>query len=314
MSALKLLGLSEQEIQRTSYSPQQTQTMDAFSFKWAKRDTYESDAVKQKAKDWLIERYCQGNAANLEKLLGESPKIILDAGCGSGFSGLLFFGDYLKKHHYLGVDISEAVGVAKTRFEEVGIQGDFIKRSLTDLDFIPDASLDVIFSEGVLHHTDSTEKSLKYLAKKIKKDGVFMFYVYVKKAPIREFTDDYIREAIRPMSDEEAWEKLKPLTELGIKLGELGINLTIDQDIEVLGIKKGNYDLQRFFYWNICKMFYRPDFSLEEMNHVNFDWFRPLNCQRHTPEEIQQWCKEAGLVVEDMNVQEAGITVVAKKQ
>jgi hypothetical protein len=49
------------------------------------------------------------------------------------------------------------------------------------------------------------------------------------------------------------------------------------------------------------------------MNHANFDWFRPLNCHRHTPDELRAWCAACGLQVEHMDVQEAGITVVAVK-
>jgi arsenite methyltransferase len=316
MGALQLLGLSEKNISLHTHSEAQEQTKDTFAFKWAKRDTYESEEVKKNAYQWLLERYCKGTEHNLQTILaeGNTEKIILDAGCGSGFSGLLLFNEHLKKHHYLGVDISDAVWLAKTRFEEAGISADFVKSSLMNLDFIPNESIDIIFSEGVLHHTDSTELSLKYLATKIKKGGLFMFYVYAQKAPIREFTDDYVREQLRSLSDEEAWEKLKPLTDLGTKLGQLGIQLTIDQNVDVLGIKKGTYDLQRFFYWNICKMYYRPEYSAEEMNHVNFDWFRPLNCQRHTPEQIRTWCQEAKLDIEHINIQEAGITVIARKK
>ena len=49
------------------------------------------------------------------------------------------------------------------------------------------------------------------------------------------------------------------------------------------------------------------------MNHINFDWFRPLNCHRHTPEEVKGFCDRAGLEIEHFNVQEAGITIVARK-
>ena len=51
-----------------------------------------------------------------------------------------------------------------------------------------------------------------------------------------------------------------------------------------------------------------------ELNHINFDWFRPLNCHRHTREEILTWCAEADLDILHLNVQDAGITVVAQKQ
>lgn len=140
-----------------------------------------------------------------------------------------------------------------------------------------------------------------------------MFYIYAKKGPIREFVDDYIRERIRNLSDDEAWEKLKPLSKLGKVLGDLGIQIEIDENIDLLGIAKGKYDLQRFFYWHVAKLYYDRGYSLDEMNLVNFDWYRPLNAHRHSPEEVRGWCEELGLSIDRMHVEEAGITVIARK-
>lgn len=316
MSAVKRLGINVGNLQKSdNYSEAQIQTKNAFSFKWAKRNTYESDASKNNSKRWLFERYCGNEPGKLDHWLADGPKIILDAGCGSGYSAMLFFGDHLKSHDYLGIDISEAVTIAEERFQEAGYPGDFIKMNFLELP-IADNSIDLIFSEGVLHHTDSTEQSIKFLANKLRRGGKgrFLFYVYAKKAVIREFTDDYIRSHFQYLNDEEAWNALESLTKLGIALGKMNSELEVPEDIPVLEIKKGTYDLQRFFYWNICKMYYHPDFSLEEMNHINFDWFRPMNCHRHTPGEIKKWCLEAELKIEHMDVQEAGITVIAVKK
>lgn len=314
MSALKKLGLNHLDLEvPQQYSETQVQTKDTFSFKWARRETYESEAFQANSRRWLFERYCEGDQNRLSEWLAGGRKIILDAGCGSGYSALLFFGEHLKEHDYLGIDISEAVEVAKERFRAAGYPGDFLRMSLMDLP-LPEGSVDLIFAEGVLHHTDSTEAAIKGLARHLKPGGRFLFYVYAKKAVVREFTDDYIRQQLSPLSDEEAWEALKPLTKLGIALGELKITVDVPEDIPLLGIRQGKIDLQRFFYWNICKVFYRSEFSLEEMNHINFDWFRPLNCHRHTPDEIARWCKETGLAIEHQKVEEAGITIVAVKQ
>lgn len=314
MSVIKRLNI-EVPFFKEINSFNQKQTKDSFAFKWAKRDTYESEAVKKAGKEWLLERYFGNNEDHLVEFLNgdNKRKIILDAGCGSGYSALLLFGDLLKDHDYLGVDISEAVNIAKERFLERDIKADFIQSDLMQLDFIPDSSIDIIFSEGVLHHTDSTEKALKYVATKLKKDGYFLFYVYNKKSVIREFTDDYIREQLLPLDDEAAWKKLEPLTKLGKVFGDLNINIEIPEDIDLLEIKKGPINLQRFFYWNICKLYYRSDYNLDEMNHINFDWFRPLNCHRQTSEQVKQWCIEAGLEIQRFDIQESGITVVAKK-
>jgi SAM-dependent methyltransferase len=267
--------------------------------------------MRDTARDWLVERYCGGDQGLLDRWLEGGRKKILDAGCGAGFSAMLLFGDHLRHHDYVGIDISEAVEVARERFREAGYPGTFMRRDLLDVPF-EDGTLDVIFSEGVLHHTDSTERALKTLAPKLRAGGRFLFYVYARKAVVREFTDDLVRAALRPLSDEDAWKALEPLTRLGIALGELGVDVDVPEDIPFLGIKAGRVDIQRFFYWNVCKTFYRPDFTSEEMNHINFDWFRPLNCHRQTPEEVSQWCSEANLEIERMDVQEAGITVVAR--
>ena len=312
MGAIERLGISITGDADAAISPEQAQTQQTFGFKWNRRDTYESEAMRSTARQWLIERYCGGDETVVAQWLAGDRKIILDAGCGAAFSALLLFDGALCDHDYLGIDISDAVSVARERFKQAGLPGDFLQVGLFEAP-IPDDSVDIIFSEGVLHHTDSTERAIKHLARKLRPGGRFLFYVYAKKAVIREFTDDHIRDALRPLSDEEAWTALEPLTKLGQSLGALNVTLTVPEDIPFLGIKRGEVDLQRFFYWNICKLFYRPAFTLDEMNHINFDWYRPLNCHRQTPEEVRLWSEEAGLAIERMDVQEAGITVVARR-
>lgn len=301
-----------------SISENQQQTEDTFGYKWKKRETYESPTVQSEWRRWLLEKYFDNDVSKLENLLAEEAsdgakiKKILDAGCGSGGSGLLLFGDLLRTHRYFGVDISPATKVAEQRFAERGIPGTFEQ---CDLNSIPErfGQFDVIFSEGVLHHTDSVERAIEKLSRRLKPSGVFMFYVYVKKAPIREFTDDLIREAIAPLNNEDAWKALEPLSKLGKTLGNLNIDIEIEEDIPYLGIEKGKHNLQRLFFYKICKAYYRPEYSIDEMNHINFDWFRPMNCFRHKPEEVEGFCKSAGLAIERMHVGQSGITIIARK-
>ncbi len=289
----------------------QEQTKEAFGFKWQKRDTYESPAVKKASREWLLKRYFGGVAEGVGQLLRPGATV-LDAGCGSGFSALLLFGQALSACRYLGVDISTAVDVARQRFQEEGVAGEFLQADLMDLPF-RGPTFDVIFSEGVLHHTDSTERAIKYLAGFLNPGGTFLFYVYNKKGPIREFVDDYVRDHLRPMDDQQAWDALMPLTKLGEALGRLQIEVDVPEAIPFLGIPKGKIDVQRLFYWHILKAYYRPDWSLDEMNHVNFDWYRPANCHRQTPDQVRAWCAESGLRVDRMTIEEAGITVVSTR-
>ena len=140
-----------------------------------------------------------------------------------------------------------------------------------------------------------------------------MFYVYRTKGPVREFTDDYIRDKLQSMTPEQGWAAMIPLTKLGKALGELDIEIDIPERIDLLGVPAGRINIQRFFYWHVLKSFYRPEMSLDEMNHLNFDWYAPKNAHRQTPQEVRQWCGDLGLSIEHESVEEAGITMIARK-
>jgi SAM-dependent methyltransferase len=291
----------------------QGQTEKTFGFKWQKRDTFQSDTVVAAAVEWCVQRY-----GAIEKILcllpaTEHKPIVLDAGCGAGHTGLNFLRPVRTQIRYLGVDISQAVDVAVQDAAKSDFDAAFLQADLTRLP-LPPCSVDVIYSEGVLHHTDSTAGALRALAPLLRRGGLFLFYVYRTKGPIREFTDTYVREKLQSMAPAEAWAALLPLTKLGKALGELGIEIDIREPIELLGIPAGRIDIQRLFYWHVMKAFYRPDYTLDEMNHVNFDWYAPKNAHRQTPEQVRQWCAEAGLDILRERVEEAGITIVARRE
>lgn len=291
-------------------SEAQQQTEETFGFKWKKRDTFETGLPKQMRR-WLTEKY--GDIVNEEWFMSYGNKaVVIDAGCGAALSALALFGEALGRIRYVGVDVSTAVDVAKERFSEHGANAVFIQSDLNALP-IPKKAADVIFSEGVLHHTDDTKKALASLLPYLKDGGRIVFYVYREKGPIREFTDDHIREKLQSMSQQDAWEAILPLTKLGIALGELDVDIDVPEDVDVLGIPKGKINVQRLFYWHVFKAMYRTDISFNEMQHINFDWYAPKNAHRHTIEEVRAWCDEFGLEIEHENVEMAGISIIAKK-
>jgi arsenite methyltransferase len=291
----------------SAISSAQQQTSDTFGFKWQQVHTYTSDAYETQVRDWLLSRY--GNAAD-DLLNGQ---VMLDAGCGATVSARMVFGDALKRVKFIGADVSASVDVARQMMSDNGYPAAFIQCDLNMLP-LPPQSVDVIFSEGVLHHTDSPRDSLLNLAKLLKSGGTMLFYVYRKKGPIREFTDDYIRDILQELSPKEAWEAVMPLTKLGEALGKLNCEVEIPEDIKLLDIPAGKINIQRLFYWHVFKAFYRPELSLEEMNHINFDWYAPKNSYRQTEQEVRQWCSDAGLDITREVIEEAGITIIAKKR
>lgn len=292
-------------------SAAQSQTRDAFSFKWAKRDTFEG-AVVDHVRSWALQRYGDVVREPWFAPAGDKP-ILLDAGCGAGLTAMALFAGAFDRIRYLGVDLSDAVDVARTRFAEHGLPGAFLQADLNDLP-LPENAVDFVFSEGVLHHTDDTERALARVCRHLKPGGRIMFYVYRRKGPIREFTDDYIREKLQAMTPDEGWQALMPLTKLGKVLGDLNLQIDVPESIDLLEIPAGRIDLQRLFYWHVFKAFYRPELSLQEMNNFNFDWYAPKNAHRHSLEEVRAWCARLSLVIERERVEEAGMTIIAQKR
>ena len=296
---------------RTASTASQAQTAAAFGFKWQQRESFESETVLRLTREHVTDRYGQIATADWWADSGPNP-LVIDAGCGAGLTALAMLEPIFPRIHYLGIDISDAVDVAAERFRERGLPAAFMQADYTDLP-LPDGIAMFVLAEGTLHHTDDTRNAFHKVARLVAPGGRFGFYVYRRKAPIREFTDDYIRERFQKMTPEQAWEAMKPLTRLGIALGELGVEIEVPEDIELLGIPAGRHDVQRLFYWYVCKAYHRPEFTFEENNHVNYDWFAPTNAHRHTEQELHTWCEEAGLSIEREVVQPAGITIVARR-
>jgi arsenite methyltransferase len=293
-------------------STAQAQTRDSFSFIWSNKDRFQSDESLAMLGEWYRSMYGDVADAAWWSEYGASP-LLVDAGCGAGLSAVGLFGDRLRRVRYLGLDVSTAVEQAAARMARRRYPAAFVQTNLMTAP-LKDGSVDVIFSQGVLHHTDSTEAAIKALAPKLRPGGRFMFYVYRRKGPIREFTDDYVRAKLQTMTPQQAWDAMMPLTKLGKLLGDLNIEIDVPEPIDLLEIPAGRINLQRLIYWHVFKAFHHERWSLDELNHINLDWYMPANAHRQTPEQVRAWCAEAGLAIEREHLQESGITVIARRQ
>ena len=207
-----------------------------------------------------------------------------------------------RRNEFVGVDISAAIDAACERLG--GIEGtSFVQADVLALPFRP-ASFDLVFSEGVLHHTPSTEAAFKALVALLRPGGEIMVYVYRRKAPAREFVDDYVRERIAGLPPEEAWDPLRPLTRLGQALAELETEVEVPEDVELLGIPKGVLRRPAARLLALREAVLEPDMTFEENNHVNFDWYHPRYAHRHTEDEVRGWFD--GLRARSREVRRAG--------
>ena len=292
----------------------QGQTQSSFGFKWTKRDSFGSEGMQNELHGWLLDRYGFASGDEMREFFASRGRT-LDAGCGAGFATSAWMRDGWNDRRG-GVGRRRHLGRDRRRARAAGSGSPArtsCRRTCSSLPFRPE-SFDVVFSEGVLHHTPSTERALKALVPLLRPGGELMVYVYARKAPIREFTDDYVRDRLADLSPAEAWEALRPLTKLGQALAELETEIDVPEDVPLLGIKAGRYDVQRLVYWNIAKLFWNAEMTFEENNHLNFDWYAPRYAWRQTEDEVRRWYEESELEVTRFHVHEAGFTVRGVKR
>ena len=138
-------------------------------------------------------------------------------------------------------------------------------------------------------------------------------YVYKEKSLLRELADLHIRKKTTNMKFKECYNFSRAITLLGRSLSRLNVKFSIKEDIPLLNIKKGRYDLQRFIYWYFLKCFWNEEWGLNKSIMTNFDWYHPKNAYRYKSEEIKKWLKEENLKKINFYVDEAGISIRVKK-
>jgi len=100
---------------------------------------------------------------------------VLEIGCGLGTDGAQFAE---AGADYTGVDLTEAaVELARRRFELFNLPGSFQTADAENLAF-PDASFDLVYSHGVLHHTPETEKAIQEIHRVLRPGGRAVVMLY----------------------------------------------------------------------------------------------------------------------------------------
>jgi SAM-dependent methyltransferase len=110
-------------------------------------------------------------------------KVVLDYGCGPG-NDVIGFGHYSRPARLLACDVSStALALARRRAALHGITVDFrqITDQPVDLPF-PSASVDVIHTAGVLHHTSDPLAILREFRRVLRPDGEVRVMVYHRES------------------------------------------------------------------------------------------------------------------------------------
>lgn len=281
------------------------QTIGGFGYQWNKSQFGHEEGSLSYSKELFFSRY-KISEDELGTML--SGKIVLDPAIGSGRVERIF-GQYPEMIY--AVDLSDAIYAAKTNLgNKYPLR--LVKANMFKLPF-KDESFDAIICHATLQHTGDAFNALKKLIAKLKSGGIIFFDVYKKPAPIRDMADEYIRQIVSDMPEEKTWELLKPLTELGMDLAKLNVKITVRHDIPFLGIKAGEYDIQRFIYYYLLKLFWHEGCDFENNHLVNFDWYYPKIAKKYTEEEVCKWLSVLQLDIMKYAATEGGIGVIAVK-
>jgi hypothetical protein len=97
------------------------------------------------------------------------------------------------------------------------------------------------------------------------------------------------------MSFDECREFSEQVTKLGKSLQRFRDPLVIEDNISLLNIKKGTYNLQKFIYDHFLKCYYNDGDGYESSVLTNIDWYHPKHASHHTREEVTQWFNDNGI-------------------
>ena len=284
----------------------------SFRDKWDNNPSLAFESTLTEGSDiykWILERNGFADAAAFTKFLAEKRRV-LDGGCGNGrVTALLRRLSSPERTEVVGIDLVAAeiarrnlAGERNMRFEKRDLLGDL--SGLGEFDFI--------YCQEVLHHTSDPLKGFRNLCSLLERGGEIAIYVYKKKAPAREFMDDFVRDRIAHLAYEEAREVCQQITELGRALSESGAKVKVPA-VETLGIEAGEYDAQRFVYHFFMKCFWNPELSFDDNVAINYDWYHPQLCSRHTLPEVEDWFRTGGLEVTHSHTDFYGITVRGRR-
>lgn len=129
-----------------------------------------------------IEQFRYSNQPYMEQLVGFNRfqnKRLLEVGCGLGTDLRQFA---LGGASVVGVDLSaNSVNLAKTGFDCLGVEGQFVNADSESLPF-NNAAFDAVYSFGVLHHTPDTQKAIDECWRVLKPGGQFIVMLYNRRS------------------------------------------------------------------------------------------------------------------------------------
>src|SRR5437762_2180013 len=124
-------------------------------------------------------------------------KVVLEIGCGVGTDGIEFARNGA---NYTGVDLTHnAVELTRERFEVFGVPGRFEVANAEEGLRFADASVDHVYSFGVIHHSPAPEKIVREIYRILKSGGTFTVMLYNRSSINYYIEIMFLRRILRYM-------------------------------------------------------------------------------------------------------------------
>jgi ubiquinone/menaquinone biosynthesis C-methylase UbiE/uncharacterized protein YbaR (Trm112 family) len=212
---------------------------------------------------------------------------VLNVGCGIG-KETMALRDVTKAREVVAVDLNFALLHAASRYREVG-NVHFVICSLFRLPFAK-ASFDLVYSQGVIHHTWSTQAAFESIAGYVRSNGYLFVWVY-------SLADHLMfRNSARRSSRDLA----KHVASMGLFGMESMIRPWLSRSpswlrgsvIFMLGTLFHPIFRSRVMHRNLWKP--------ENTRHSLRDLLTPAYAFRHDVNEVAEWFEELGFRIVDM--------------
>jgi len=246
-------------------------TQQTFGYQWRR---YPDDLFEEEEKDFL-------NDTQIPPELW-AGKTVLDAGCGMGRYARVAVRWGAR---VVGVDLSSSVERARTLVPEAC----FLQTSLEQLPFPPE-TFDIVYSLGVLHHTQDPKVSFMSIARRVKRGGILSVWVYGTAGTYKNFITNPLKD------DRLALRKIAPLWWLVVKTREIFSDtlrkVTVKfppRGLWVLCVALAGVGKLPFIKYLTFSV--HPSWRVRTQQ--NFDWLSPPHQSHHAKEEILRWFVEA---------------------
>jgi ubiquinone/menaquinone biosynthesis C-methylase UbiE len=167
---------------------------------------FDQKSYFEEAKELLETRLRRNEVeiVNIENL------VLLDQGCGGGRYTVAW--KLLGVNKAVGIDFSDiGLSDAKSRVELAGIENvEFVKGSVLNMPF-KDGTFDIVYSNGVLHHTEDWRKGIKEQLRVMKPGGVGWQYLIERPGGVFWDSIEILRAIMKGVNKKFAQDVLRSL-------------------------------------------------------------------------------------------------------